>query len=91
MVLGSNILVWSILIMLLKDHMLLTRFVTLPAIADFYQVHFGLLIVLWLSTILVILGFNFEVERTCFITPFQITCVLFQNRHTFEKPVKIYN
>jgi len=25
------------------------------------------------------------------MTPFQICWVLFQNRHTFEKPVKIYN
>ena len=44
----------------------------------------------WMSSEKWVMKFK-EVERTCFITPFQITCVLFQNRHTFEKPVKIYN
>ena len=66
MVLGSSILAWSILTMLLKDHMLLTRFVTLPARAIFIKYILLFLIVLWLLAIMVILGFSFEVEWTVF-------------------------
>lgn len=87
---GSSILVWSIPTMLLKDHTLLTRLVTNMTTAYFVYMNN----VLWLCSAC------YHCTRiTSFTWGWNLVCLLhlkfhgfwFQSRHTFEKPVKIYN